>query len=121
MSPTPKTTFFRTLARFGHFTQTSARSRSSRIASALAWGSRVWVGTVGAALEIRSCVGMEIGDDDFMRDGFDTAGCSVVAGAAEAVGWLSAPADVGRACAGVVAACFNRPMVSCATGTKRVP
>src|SRR5262245_34700549 len=39
ISPTPNTTFLRELVRFGHFTQTSARSRNSRMASALAAGS----------------------------------------------------------------------------------
>src|SRR5687767_12606785 len=42
MSPTPNTTFLREAARFGHFIQTRARSRSALIASALARGSS-WV------------------------------------------------------------------------------
>src|ERR1051325_10356952 len=39
MSPTPNTTFWRAAARFGHFTQTIARSRNRAIAASFAAGS----------------------------------------------------------------------------------
>lgn len=41
MSPTPNTTFFRELAKCGHFWQTRARSLSSARAATLASGVRV--------------------------------------------------------------------------------
>src|SRR6185436_43970 len=54
MSPTPKTTFLRELARFGHFTQTSARSRKSFIASAFAAGSSAVHGGAGEGDEVEN-------------------------------------------------------------------
>src|SRR5580700_6627513 len=45
--PTPKTTFFRELARCGHLTQVSARARSSAYAAALASETGAVVTTTG--------------------------------------------------------------------------
>ncbi|HEY2951635.1 MAG TPA: hypothetical protein VGK40_03575 [Verrucomicrobiae bacterium] len=47
MSPTPKTTFRRAAARFGHLTQTSARARNSAIAASFAFASGESAGDAG--------------------------------------------------------------------------